>query len=251
MVSDTAASYLRPRDGRALVGASRAQSPPHTPSAADVLPPELSRLLDASIADRDAAWRAFVSRFSRLLLHMARSVMGSHDATMDAYAHLLERLSRDDHRALRIYAADGRSQFTTWLAVVARRICVDFHRQRYGRPRGEAPTERTQVERAARLRLATLTATDVELVHLTDQAGDADVQLRVAELHRALDAAMAGLDPEDRLLLKLRFEDDVPVQEIASVLSLPTPFHVYRRLKNICRALRERLQARGIENSAP
>src|SRR3954451_25015689 len=93
--------------------------------AAD-LPPELAALLVASDpATRDAAWATFVSRHSGLLLSVARTVGKHYDAWMDGYAHVLEQLREGDFRRLRAYVPDGRTRFTTWLAVVARRLCFD------------------------------------------------------------------------------------------------------------------------------
>src|SRR5688572_14416739 len=103
------------------------------------LPPELERLLDSAAhrGDPDEAWAALVAKYSRLLMTVARDVAPGHDAAMDAYAFVLERLREDDCRRLRGFVADGRSSFTTWLVVVTRRLCVDHYRQRYGRaPRG-------------------------------------------------------------------------------------------------------------------
>ena len=75
---------------------------------------------------------------------------------MDGYAHVLERLREHDCRRLRGYAPDGRTKFTTWLVVVARRLCLDFHRHRYGRSDDPAPD--AAVARAARRRLVNLVA---------------------------------------------------------------------------------------------
>ncbi|HSR14564.1 MAG TPA: hypothetical protein VLL51_02350, partial [Gemmatimonadales bacterium] len=102
----------------------------------DQLPRELTDLLQARDGPaRDVAWEHFVAVHTRLLLYVARSIVHDHDATMDAYAVLLERLREDDARRLRGFAAEGRGKFTTWLVVVARRICVDWLRHRGGRPR--------------------------------------------------------------------------------------------------------------------
>jgi RNA polymerase sigma factor (sigma-70 family) len=201
---------------------------------------------------RDAAWEHFVARHSRLLLHVARRVMPDRDGAMDAYAFLLDTLRRDDCRALGGYVADGRGQFTTWLAVVARRTCVDFYRQRYGRPRGDTPRRRVAIERAARHRLATLTGAPIDVSELAGRDEDGpEARLRTTQLQDALDAAIATLTADDRLLLKLRFEDGLSAQAIASVVGMPTPFHVYRRVRAVCAELRRRLRARGVESSAP
>ena len=60
-------------------------------------------------------------------------------------------------------------------------------------------------------------------------------------------AVLAGLEPRDRLLIRLRFDDELPISRIAQVLHLPTVFHVYRRLNQVLREIRTRLVARGID----
>src|SRR6266511_4198663 len=64
---------------------------------AEVRPPDLLRLLSApDPPTRDAAWAAFVTTHSRLLLHTARSLNHDHDAAMDGYSYVLEALRSDD-----------------------------------------------------------------------------------------------------------------------------------------------------------
>nr|MBA3521296.1 RNA polymerase sigma factor SigF [Gemmatimonadales bacterium] len=57
--------------------------------------------------------------------------------------------------------------------------------------------------------------------------------------------AIGELEPRDRLLLTLRFEQELSAREIAGLMGLATPFHVYRRLNRICEGLRERLSGNG------
>ena len=66
-----------------------------------------------------------------------------------------------------------------------------------------------------------------------------------------MSAATARLGATDRLLLKLRFDDDLSAREIAGLLALPTPFHVYRRLNALLQELRRVLQQRGIHEAEP
>lgn len=216
-----------------------------------MLPSELSALLAAaSPAARDAAWRAFVETHSRLLLHTARSVARDHDAAMDGYTHLLEHLRADDCRRLRVYADDGRTKFTTWLVVVARRLCLDHQRQRYGRLQDDG--ERAREAHAARRRLVDHVgeALDVDELH-GDPGRDPETELRAGELTRALSAGLAGLDPPDRLLLRLRFEDDLSAREIAGILHFPSPFHVYRRINALLAQMRETLARGGVHEADP
>jgi RNA polymerase sigma factor (sigma-70 family) len=217
------------------------------------LPPELRSILEPEDAGaREAAWDTFVTQYSRLFVFLARRVMPDRDGAMDAYTYLLEQLRRDEFRVFRSYIVDPNSRFVTWIAVVARRTFVDFFRQRYGRPRGQAKAPHIQITRAARHSLLGLSGWTSELPHTIPAHGEsADRTLRSAELHEALHEARSTLSVEDRLLLQLRFDEDLSAAAIASILDMPSPFHVYRRLKTVCDELRRRLTARGIEESAP
>lgn len=212
------------------------------------LPPVLSELLAPAPAGeaRDGPWHAFLEEHDRLLRHVCRSLGGDEDAERDRYAHVLEELRRDDFRRLRRFAAEGRGTFTTWLTVVARRICLDHERSRYGRvsPASDADA------RDARRRLADLVAVNLDPDRLGSSAPEDPVaRLEIEEARAALRAATTGLDPEDRLLLALRFADELSAREIAELVGLPTPFHVYRRLNAILARLRAVLAELGIEES--
>ena len=213
-------------------------------------PPSLDRLLAALArgdADDDSAWRSFVAEYSRLIIHVARSVTGSHDDAMDAYAFVLEQLRADRCRRLREFAADPRSKLSTWLVVVARRLCLDLYRHRYGRNRGESGEQRV-----FRRRLQDLLGEAIEPSELpAPRSGRAELAVRETELLSGLDYALATLAPSDRLLIRLRFEDDLPAHEIARLTGFPTPHHVYRRINVVLAELREALRARGIESAIP
>ena len=218
----------------------------------DGLPTELSRLLAAEGPDQaDAAWGEFVRAHSRLLLHVARTLTRDHDAAMDRFAYLLEQLRRDDCRRLRGFVADGRSKFTTWLVVVARRLCLDYDRRQYGRAdRATDPEHRAS--RAERRQLHDLVGAETDLGALPDPAGrGADDAVVAGERGEALAAALAALEPADRLLLRLRFDDGKPASEIARVMGFPTQFHVYRRLERVLAFLRRELERRGIRDAVP
>jgi RNA polymerase sigma factor (sigma-70 family) len=171
---------------------------------------------------------------------------------MDRYACVLEQLRSDDFRRLRAYVADGRSEFSTWLVVVAQRICLDHQRARYGRLRAADRDPRCDEEWVARRRLVDLISADVDLSSLGDgSTPDAEDRVRLADLYHALDSALALLPPRDRLLVKLRFEDDVPMPEIARDLGFPSRFHAYRRLTRVLSDLRAQLERGGVREAAP
>ena len=217
-------------------------------------PSQLAVVLTSDDAEAcDAAWRSLIADHSRLLMHVARSVAAEHDGTMDAYAFVLEQLRCDDYRALRNYSSAGTGAFSTRLTVVARRMCVDFYRSRYGRLRAQdANRPSAEARRDARRRLTDLSAAGIDVTPLlkSDDAGPEE-KLRETELLTILESVMVDLKPLDRLLLKLRFEDGLTAQEIATSLEWPTQFHVFRRLNALYAQLRERLRSRGVENHLP
>lgn len=214
---------------------------------ADQLPAEVSQLLHpAGNVERDAAWAAFLEVHSRLLLSVCRSMGRDHDGAMDAYAFLLDQLCRDDYHRLRGYAADGRGKFTTWLVVVARRLCLDFARQRYGRVREQT----SATESVTRRRLVDLVAEDLEAAGAgSDPPPTPEQAVLDGERAGAVAAALDTLDSRDRLLLKLRFDDDLSASEIARLMDFPTPFHVYRRINALLTTLRGVLRRRGFRGA--
>lgn len=217
----------------------------------DRVPPEVLALLQSRDAEaRAAAWEAFVSNHTRLLLHVARSVIGDPERVMDGYAWLLERLHEDETRRLRGFRPEGQSKFTTWLVVVARRLCVDFLRAQGGRTRpSKAETAADRSGQDLRRRLLALAGDPIDLENLRSPNPGPDSEAASAEVREALGAALRRLPPSDQLLLSLRFEDGLQADAIARVLHLPTRFHVYRRLDTVLRQLRAQLTRRGIQES--
>jgi RNA polymerase sigma factor (sigma-70 family) len=220
---------------------------------AESLPGELASLL-ASSDDlaREKAWRVFLDTFSPLILHAARSASTGYDDGMDAYAAALDALRADDCRKLRGYSADPRSKFSTWLVVVVRRICIDAQRERFGRASAKEKTDGISDERAARRRLATLTGAAIELESLPDSRGERpDAELRRNDLHEQLESALADLDERDRLLLTLRFVDDLPARRIAELQGWPDQMMVYRRINQLTALLKQKLLSRGVDSPIP
>lgn len=216
-------------------------------------PEELVHLLAADgPGAEDAAWSDFLARYSPTLLDAARRSAADRDGAMDRYLWILQELRRDDYRRLRQYRPKERSQFSSWLLVVARRLCVDYARRRYGRDRGREASPTTRRRRAARRRLARFEMEELDPELVGDPAARGpERRVRARELAGALEIALAGLEPRDRLLLRLRYEDEVPVREITGVMNFPTVFHVYRRLRRLRGKLRDRLEELGVADPWP
>lgn len=198
---------------------------------------------------RDEAWAGFVHTYTPLILRVARSLGRDADAAMDRYAYVLERLREDDCRRLRAYARPSAGEFSVWLIVVTRRLCLDHYRERYGRATRTGGTDSgASADRAGRRRLVDLVADRTDPSLLASGRLAPDEQLARTERLGALSAALERLAPSDRLLLRLRFAEDLPAREIAQTMRFPTLFHVYRRLDKLLRELRTTLGARGIES---
>ena len=212
--------------------------------------PRLAVILDSSDpAQREEAWSALVQDYTPLLLHAARSLGGDQDVVMDRYAFILESLRQDDFRRLRAYAGDRRTKLSTWLIVVSTRLCLDEYRRRYGRSRSTSDESERSARRQQRKALADLAGAELDPDELPDRRSpEPDQQIRQDELSGVLKDALATLAPEDRLLLRLRFEDGLSVPRIAALMGLPTPFHAYRRLDQLFGQLRPLLRARGVED---
>ena len=214
----------------------------------------LRRLLDANDPSlREAAWTDFVAAYSSLILHVTRSVCTDQDRAMDHYAYNLDQLAAEDYRRLRRYVADGRSEFTTWLVIVVQRLCRDHDRQRYGRLRvHEGNVAAAEDQHAIRRRLVDLIGAEVDLDLVPDRRSNgADYAMSADEVHKALEGGLQSLEPSQRLLLKLRFEDDCGMEEIAEMMRLPSRFHAHKQLTLVLQKLKTALERRGIAESAP
>jgi RNA polymerase sigma factor (sigma-70 family) len=172
---------------------------------------------------------------------------------MDRYAFVLEQLGEDDFRRLRAYQRPEAGDFSLWLIVVTRRLCLDHYRHRYGRVRGDASQAHySDPGRTSRRRLVDLVRDEVDPESLAAPAGARpDEELATAERSRALAGALEELGPRDRLLLRLRFSEELPVRDIAKLMQFPTLFHVYRRLDAVLKVLRGALGKAGMEGVEP
>jgi len=193
------------------------------------------------------AWREFLERHSRLILHVARRGSSSEDEVMDRYAYVLDRLQEGEFRRLRAFSLNGTGKLTTWLVVVVRRLCVDHHRGVFGRENraGEVVGDPDQI---ARRNLAGLVAAEVEPDQIVDARSEAaDVDLIRRERSSLLEAALGRLDSRDQLLLTLRYIDGHPPEKVARMLGFSSRFAVRRRLKALLDGLRQELQQMGYE----
>ena len=199
--------------------------------------PEVVRFLEAvDPPARATAWEPLLATCSQLLLRVARGLGGGHDQVMDRYAYVLERLRADDFRRVRAFRCDGAARFPTWLVVIVRRLCIDEYRARFGR--APAPDGRTNGADLLRRRLALDQAESVDITTIPDDRPEPDEILDGGARSRTLSALLKQLPPRDRLLIQLRFRDELSAGEIAEILAYPSSFHVYRRVQAVLRDLK-------------
>ncbi len=248
---------------------------------------------------RNDAWAQFLECFSSLLYQAARIHSSNDDEAADCYLHICERLSRNDFRRLLKFKLDGSASFTTWLRVVARNLCFDWHRSQSGRPRpfksvehlsplelevynlrcvqgnsqqetlhrvqslfpGVGLTELAAIEeelqRALTSRQQWILSTrrrfepmevvageDRELheLEVADSHPSQEELLVERQIHDQLQESIASLPARERLIIQLRFEQELSLEEIARLCGLYDAQRAHRALAAILRKLRETIQ---------
>src|SRR5207249_3308805 len=85
--------------------------------------------------DPVSAWEEFLDQYSPVLFQAARYCTSDNEAAADCYLHICEQLAVHNFRRLLKFKPEGPASFKTWLQVVARNLCMDWHRKRTGRRR--------------------------------------------------------------------------------------------------------------------
>ena len=81
------------------------------------------------------AWTTFLESYSSDILQIVQVFEREPDCRTDCFLFVCQQLSKNQFRRLRRFQPGGRARFTTWLQVVVRNLCLDWHRQEYGRQR--------------------------------------------------------------------------------------------------------------------
>ncbi|MAH87762.1 MAG: hypothetical protein CMF26_04030 [Kiloniella sp.] len=164
-------------------------------------------MLDALAEGNPRAWRSFCQDHAGLVLHVVRQTFARYGVGGDAYdiedvgQEVFIRLSKRDFALLRRFDP-ARAKLTTFLRVVASSTTIDWLRRR--RPQGEDIDDHAGV--------------------LSDERATAAFDA-VGESHSALEAVeaeigAAGLSDRQRAILKLMFDEDMDVDEIAEKLGI-------------------------------
>jgi len=254
-------------------------------------------------ADAQTAWKEFLLQYSSVLYQSVLTFTRDEDDASDCFVHICEQLVRNRFRRLLQFKIDGAASFNTWLRVVTRNLCYDWHRKKYGRlrpfksvqslsalelevygcryDRGLSREETWQRLRAAwpaltvellpeiesriesslnsrqrwllsarrqRESSALISDMDVKTWNEAESAVEtgpnpetivADSQQRAMLL-----VSMRLLPPIERLIVHLRFEEELSLEEIAQLTGLGRAQKVHRQIAAILQKLREAMEPR-------
>lgn len=118
-----------------------------------------------------------------------RSVDEAKDLTQDVFLHVFVKVS----------SFNGKSKFSTWLYSVTYNFCVNYLSRDKER---QMSSHSNQIE---------------EQYDLAIEVNDFSLsQMQVNKLEKALTL----IPPEDRMILQMKYQDDVPIKELREVLEL-------------------------------
>lgn len=254
--------------------------------------------------DSEKAWDEFLREYASLLLQIVHLFERDQDRIDDCFIFVCEHLKQNNLKRLRRFDPGGTASFPTWLRAVARNLCLDWRRQRFGRPRiyrsiAQLPalerelflclhqrglTENetfhtvralypsltrvqmaeglTHIERALSSRQEWLLMTrhpkleslsrssssssDTEPDReISSSDPDPEEQVSRREHLTALHMALSHLPTQQRLLVRLRFEQELTLEQIARLTQLGSPLKVQRTLQKAIEAIRLEMQSKS------
>lgn len=188
-------------------------------------PQDEAALVAEAIEGSELAFRTLVERYQRpvfsLVLRMVRDHGIAEDVTQEVFVKAWMALSR----------YDPRRRFASWLFKIASNAAIDQLRRK------KLPT--TPIE-----------TSDTDQSSILDRIEDErsespDTLVKRRELSAALEAAVAALRPEYRLVVLLRFREELPYKDIAEATGMPLGT-VKTNLRRARREIEERLRKDGV-----
>ncbi len=182
-------------------------------------------LIAQAVEGSERAFQTLVERYQRpvfsLVVRMVRDHGIAEDVTQEVFVKAWLALAR----------FDPRRRFASWLFKIASNASIDHLRRK------KLPT--TPIESSDPDESSILERTPDE------HAEAADTLVRRHELVAALEASMAALRPEYRLVVLLRFKEELPYRDIAEITGMPLGT-VKTNLRRARREIEQRLRAEGV-----
>ena len=161
----------------------------------------------------------------------------------ECYVYVLDKLMENNYAV--INAFQGRSTFKTYLFSITNRLAIDFYRHRYGKTSKKSNPEQP-VPKKNRLKIVSV----IDQENLSDEERlDETVMNREDEevkkrLEGIVKSQLSELSSEDRLLLKMKYEDNFKVSEIAEILKLDQK-KTYRKINTLLSSFKEEFLKEG------
>jgi len=182
-------------------------------------------LVRLGTAGREQAWRDFLQLYAPVIQQVVRLFEIDADSAADCFLFVCEHLAAGNFRRLRKFNPDGPASFPTWLRAVVRNLCIDWQRKVHGRSRSGAQV-RPQME-------------TLEAGAITDPRPDPEMRATDKQRKAALRKMVSRLPAPDRLLIRLRFEQELTLDQIAKLTGLKDPQTADRRVRRILESMRE------------
>jgi RNA polymerase sigma factor (sigma-70 family) len=263
--------------------------------------PGVERIID-QLGSREPqeAWTQFLGAYSPIIFQVVQLFERDPDHRSDCFLYVCERLSREQFRRLRRFSPAGRASFNTWLRVVVRNLCLDWHRKEFGRHRvfqaiASLPAldqdvfhsayvqglskedcfvhllpryprlERAQVETSLDRIQQALTPRQLWLLStrsprvesLEGERGDdrlapqqdtpdpgpgPETLFALKEQRAALERGLAKLPKQELLLIRLRYDQGLTLNEVAALVGLKDAQTADRRIREVLEKLRTELE---------
>lgn len=161
----------------------------------------------------------------------------------ECYVYVLDKLMENNYAM--INAFQGRSTFKTYLFSIVTRLTIDFHRHRYGKTSKKSNPEQPAPKKN---RLKIVSIIDQENLSDEEHLGETVINREDEEVKKRLEGIvkshLSELSPEDRLLLKMKYEDNFKVSEIAEILKQDQK-KTYRKINTLLSSFKEEFLKEG------
>jgi len=180
----------------------------------------------------EEAWAEFLHGYAPLILQVVSVCERDAENRQECFVYACEHLCRNRFHRLRQFQPDGPATFATWLRAVVRNLCIDWQRRQLGQRvllRTAEPFSASAGEPPAR---------GGGVDDLTDPFPDPEMLAVEWQQILALGSALSCLTPQQRLAVRLRFQQELTLLEIARVMNLKNSQAADRLLRDTLLQLR-------------
>lgn len=236
-----------------------------------------------SSVDAGPAWVEFLDRYAQHIMNAANQFEYERDRINECFIFVCGKLNDDGFRRLLNFNTNGSAKFSTWLSTVVFNLCVDWHRQEFGRVtllpaisalpafdqsvyrlvieqelskevcyqtlRANFPdlsrdlvanalsriysilTPRQRWQISVRNRRSTHDPVQGRLERLPEPGSGPELETQSAQELETLQAALAHLPTDQRLLLVLRYQEGLSLKKIAQLKQLGDSNRAWRHIQ--------------------